>query len=222
MSNIVNELVEDYIRNTLKDTEGLLKELEEYAGEHSVPIVHKEVADMLKVLLKVQKPKRILEVGCAIGYSSILFASTLGEDVEIITVERNEKMIEKAKENIKLAGFEKNITILEGDAEERLKEVEGEFDMIFLDAAKGQYKLFYDMVIDKLKVDGLLISDNILYKGMVAHDDFAVKRKRTIIKRMRNYLDYICTCDYLNTSLIPIGDGVALSYKQSERGDINA
>ncbi|MGL4912519.1 MAG: O-methyltransferase [Romboutsia sp.] len=222
MSNIVNELVEDYIRNTLKETEGLLKELEGYAVEHSVPIVHKEVADMLKVLLKVQKPNRILEVGCAIGYSSILFASTLGEDVEIITVERNEKMIEKAKENIKLAGFENNITILEGDAEERLKEVEGEFDMIFLDAAKGQYKLFYDMVIDKLKVDGLLISDNILYKGMVAHDDFAVKRKRTIIKRMRNYLDYICTCDYLNTSLIPIGDGVALSYKQSERGDINA
>lgn len=222
MSNIVNELVQDYIRNTLKDKDGLLKELEDYAEKHNVPIVHKEVSDLLKVLLKVQKPKRILEVGCAIGYSSILFASTIGDDVEIITVERNEKMIEKAKENIKLAGFEKNITILEGDAEERLKEVEGEFDMIFLDAAKGQYKLFYDMVIDKLKVDGLLISDNILYKGMVAHDDFVIRRKKTIVKRMRNYLDYICNCDYLNTSLIPIGDGVALSYKQSERGDINA
>lgn len=222
MSNIVNNLVEDYIRNTLKDKSGLLKELEQYAAENGVPIVHKEVSDLLKVLLKVQKPKRILEVGCAIGYSSILFASTLGEDVEIITVERNEKMIEKAKENIKLAGFENNITILEGDAEERLKEVEGTFDMIFLDAAKGQYQLFYDMVIDKLKVDGLLISDNILYKGMVAHDDFVIRRKKTIVKRMRNYLDYICTCDYLDSSLIPIGDGVALSYKKAERGDIDA
>ncbi len=222
MSNIVNELVQDYIRNTLKDKEGLLKELEDYAAQHKVPIVHKEVSEFLKVLLKVQKPKRILEVGCAIGYSSILFASTIGDDVEIITVERNEKMIEKAKENIKLAGFEKNITILEGDAEEKLKEVEGEFDMIFIDAAKGQYQLFYDLVIDKLKVDGLLISDNILYQGMVAHDDFVVRRKITIVKRMRNYLDYICNCNYLNTSLIPIADGVALSYKQSERGDINA
>lgn len=214
MSNIVNNLVEDYIRTTLKDTKGLLKELEVYAAENNVPIVHKEVAEFLKVLLKVQKPMRILEVGCAIGYSSILFASTVGKDVQIITVERNEKMIEQAKKNIKEAGLENNITILEGDAEEMLKSVEGEFDMIFLDAAKGQYKLFYDMVIDKLKVDGLLISDNILYKGMVAHDDFVIRRKKTIVKRMRNYLDYICTCDYLSTSLIPIGDGVALSYKE--------
>ena len=204
MSNIVNNLVEDYIRTTLKEKDGLLRELEEYANEHNVPIVHKEVSELLKVLLKIQKPKRILEVGCAIGYSSILFASVLDEDVEIITVERNEKMIEKAKENIKLAGFEKNITILEGDAEEILKEVEGPFDMIFMDAAKGQYKLFYDMIIDKLRVDGLLISDNILYKGMVAHDDFVIRRKKTIVKRMRNYLDYICNCDYLSTSLIPI------------------
>lgn len=213
MGNIVNNLVEDYIRNTLKDKEGLLKELEIYAKENNVPIVHKEVSELLKVLLKVQRPKRILEVGCAIGYSSILFASSLDYQVEIITVERNEKMIEKAKENIKLAGLEDRITILEGDAEELLKTVNGEFDMIFLDAAKGQYKLFYDMVIDKLKVNGLLISDNILYKGMVAHDDFVIRRKKTIVKRMRNYLEYISNCNYLDTSLIPIGDGVALSYK---------
>lgn len=219
MSNIVNNLVEEYIRTTLKDKKGLLKDLEEYANEYNVPIVHKEVSELLRVILKVQKPKRVLEVGCAIGYSSILFATILGEDVEIITVERNEKMIEKAKENIKLAGFEENITILEGDAEELLKTVDGKFDMIFLDAAKGQYQLFYDMVIDNLKVDGLLISDNILYKGMVAHDDFVIRRKKTIVKRMRNYLDYISNCDYLDTSLIPIGDGVAISYKLDERGD---
>lgn len=218
MSNIVNNLVEEYIRTTLKDKEGLLRELEVYAAEHNVPIVHKEVSDLLKVLLKLDKPKTILEVGCAIGYSSILFATTVGSEVKITTVERNESMIEKAKENIKRAGFENNITILEGDAEELLPKVEGEFDIIFLDAAKGQYKLFYDMVIDKLKVGGLLISDNILYKGMVAHDDFVVRRKKTIVKRMRNYLDYICNCDYLSTSLIPIGDGVALSYKEKERG----
>lgn len=219
MSNIVNDLVEEYIRETLQEKDGLLRELEIYAEENSVPIIHKEVSDLLKVMLKLTKPKRILEVGCAIGYSSIFFASIVGPDVEIITTERNEKMIEKAKENIKRAGLENNITILEGDAEETLKSVDGEFDMVFIDAAKGQYQLFFDLVIDKVKTGGLVVSDNILYKGMVAHDDFVVRRKKTIVKRMRNYLDYICSCDYLSTSLIPIGDGVALSYKEGERKD---
>ena len=214
MSNIVNDLVEEYIRETLVDTKGLLKELEDYAHKNNVPIIHKEVAEMIKVLLKLKKPKKILEVGCAIGYSSIFFSSSLNNDVQITTVERNEDMIKLAKENIKKAGLLDKITILEGDAEEILKNIEGEFDLIFLDAAKGQYKLFYDMIIDNLKSGGLLISDNILYKGMVASDSFVVRRKKTIVKRMRNYLDYICSCEYLDTSLIPIGDGVALSYKK--------
>lgn len=218
MSNIVNEAVENYIRHTLKDKEGLLRELEVYAEENSVPIVHKEVSDLLKVLIRMKKPKKILEVGCAIGYSSILFATTCEGDVDITTCERNPIMIDKAKENIKLAGFENNIKILEGDAAELLKDVEGEFDMIFLDAAKGQYQLFYDLVIDKLKVGGVLISDNILYKGMIADDKLVVRRKKTIVRRMRDYLDYICNCDYLTTSLLPIGDGVAISYKEDKRG----
>ena len=217
MGNIVNKEVEKYIRRTLKDNEGLLKELEDYAQEHNVPIVHKEVSDLLRVMLKLQKPQSILEVGCAIGYSSILFTTSTDGQAKVITVERSEQMIEKARENFKKAGFEDNITLLEGDAEEVLKNVEGTFDMIFLDAAKGQYKLFYDLVIDKLKVGGLLISDNILYKGMIADDNLVMRRKKTIVKRMRNYLDYICECDYLSTSLIPIGDGVALSYKEKER-----
>ncbi|SHH08253.1 O-methyltransferase [Tepidibacter thalassicus] len=214
MSNIVDELVQDYIRKTLKESKSFLRELEVYADENLVPIVQKEVAEFLKVLLKIHKPKRILEVGCAIGYSSMLFADTLNKNCEIITVERNEKMIEKARENFKKYGFEDNIKILEGDAKEKLKEVEGNFDMIFLDAAKGQYKLFYDLVIEKLKIGGLLISDNILYKGMVASDKYVIRRKKTIVKRMRNYLDYISNCNYLDTSLIPIGDGVAISYKK--------
>lgn len=221
MSNIVDNLVEQYIRKTLIKSTGLLEELENYANENNVPIVHKEVAELLKVMLKIQKPKRILEVGCAIGYSSILFANALEGNCEITTVERNEDMIKVAKENIKKAGFENVITILEGDAVEKLNEVEGSFDMIFLDAAKGQYKLFYDMVIDKLKIDGVLISDNILYKGMVASDEYVIRRKKTIVKRMRNYLDYICSCNYLDTSLLPMGDGVAISYKKNNEVKVN-
>ena len=217
MSNIVYDVVEDYIRETLEPNTGQIREMEIYAAENSVPIIHKEVAELLKVILKIHRPKRILEIGCAIGYSSIFFASVLDNDVEIITTERNPVMLEKAQENIKKAGLEDKIKILVGDAQETLKDVEGEFDMIFIDAAKGQYKMFFDMVIDKLKVDGLVVSDNILYKGMIASDDLVVRRKKTIVKRMRDYLDYICQSDYLDSSIIPIGDGVALSYKKAEK-----
>lgn len=214
MSNIVNDLVKDYIRNILKENKSLILEMEEYAKENSVPIIHKEVAELLRFILDIHKPKRILEIGCAIGYSSIFFATVLGGDVEIITTERNPVMLEKAYENIEKAGLKDKIKILVGDAAQTLKDLDGEFDMIFIDAAKGQYKMFYDMVTPQLRKGGIVISDNILYKGMIASDDFVVRRKRTIVKRMREYLDYICSLEDVDTSILPVGDGVALSYKK--------
>ena len=193
MSNIVNDKVENYIRETLKPSQGLLRDLELYAEENSVPIIHKEVADLLRVILKLKRPKKILELGCAIGYSSLFFADVLDGDVEIVTTERNPIMLERAQET--------------------LKDLEGTFDMIFIDAAKGHYKMFFDMLIGKLNHGGIVISDNILYKGMIASDDYVVRRKKTIVKRMRTYLDYICDLEGISTSLIPIGDGLAISYK---------
>lgn len=213
MSNIVNGKVENYIRETLKPSQGLLRDLEIYAEENSVPIIHKEVADLLRVILKLKRPKKILELGCAIGYSSLFFADVLDGDVEIVTTERNPIMLERAQDNIKKAGMEDRIKILVGDAEETLKDLEGTFDMIFIDAAKGHYKMFFDMLIGKLNHGGIVISDNILYKGMIASDDYVVRRKKTIVKRMRTYLDYICDLEGISTSLIPIGDGLAISYK---------
>nr|WP_314504839.1 O-methyltransferase [uncultured Peptostreptococcus sp.] len=214
MSNIVNDKVENYIRETLKPSQGLLRDLELYAEENSVPIIHKEVADLLRVILKLKRPKKILELGCAIGYSSLFFADVLDGDVEIVTTERNPIMLERAQDNIKKAGMEDRIKILVGDAEETLKDLEGTFDMIFIDAAKGHYKMFFDMLIGKLNHGGIVISDNILYKGMIASDDYVVRRKKTIVKRMRTYLDYICDLEGISTSLIPIGDGLAISYKE--------
>lgn len=214
MSNIVNDKVENYIRETLKPSQGLLRDLELYAEENSVPIIHKEVADLLRVILKLKRPKKILELGCAIGYSSLFFADVLDGDVEIVTTERNPIMLERAQDNIKKAGMEDRIKILVGDAEETLKDLEGTFDMIFIDAAKGHYKIFFDMLIGKLNHGGIVISDNILYKGMIASDDYVVRRKKTIVKRMRTYLDYICDLEGISTSLIPIGDGLAISYKE--------
>jgi O-methyltransferase len=213
VSNIVNGKVENYIRETLKPSQGLLRDLELYAEENSVPIIHKEVADLLRVILKLKRPKKILELGCAIGYSSLFFADVLDGDVEIVTTERNPIMLERAQDNIKKAGMEDRIKILVGDAEETLKDLEGTFDMIFIDAAKGHYKMFFDMLIGKLNHGGIVISDNILYKGMIASDDYVVRRKKTIVKRMRTYLDYICDLEGISTSLIPIGDGLAISYK---------
>nr|WP_314770902.1 O-methyltransferase [uncultured Peptostreptococcus sp.] len=213
MSNIVNDKVENYIRETLKPSQGLLRDLELYAEENSVPIIHKEVADLLRVILKLKRPKKILELGCAIGYSSLFFADVLDGDVEIVTTERNPIMLERAQDNIKKAGMEDRIKILVGDAEETLKDLEGTFDMIFIDAAKGHYKMFFDMLIGKLNHGGIVISDNIFYKGMIASDDYVVRRKKTIVKRMRTYLDYICDLEGISTSLIPIGDGLAISYK---------
>ena len=213
MSNIVNGKVENYIRETLKPSQGLLRDLELYAEENSVPIIHKEVADLLRVILKLKRPKKILELGCAIGYSSLFFADVLDGDVEIVTTERNPIMLERAQDNIKKAGMEDRIKILVGDAADTLKDLEGTFDMIFIDAAKGHYKMFFDMLIGKLNHGGIVISDNILYKGMIASDDYVVRRKKTIVKRMRTYLDYICDLEGISTSLIPIGDGLAISYK---------
>ena len=213
MSNIVNDKVENYIRETLKPSQGLLRDLELYAEENSVPIIHKEVADLLRVILKLKRPKKILELGCAIGYSSLFFADVLDGDVEIVTTERNPIMLDRAQDNIMKAGMEDRIKILVGDAEETLKDLEGTFDMIFIDAAKGHYKMFFDMLIGKLNHGGIVISDNILYKGMIASDDYVVRRKKTIVKRMRTYLDYICDLEGISTSLIPIGDGLAISYK---------
>jgi predicted O-methyltransferase YrrM len=206
--------INDYIRNTIKKNTGILKELEEFASENHVPIVHPEVAKLLQVIGMTKKPVRILEIGTAIGYSSILLSGILEPGGKIDTIERYELMVERAKDNIKKAQLEDVVNIISGDALEVLKYLNKQYDIVFLDAAKGQYPEFLPECLRLLPAGGLLISDNILYKGMIANDDLVVRRKKTIVKRLRNYLDILCSSDSLETSIIPIGDGVALSYKK--------
>lgn len=203
-----------YIRNTIKENSGILKELEEYAKKHHVPIIQPEVAKMMEVIGNILKPKLILEVGTAIGYSAILLSSILAPGGKIDTIDRYDLMLERAEKNIKKAGLEEVINIIEGDAIDVLKHLDKKYDMIFLDAAKGQYVEFLPECLRMLEKGGVLISDNVLYKGMIANDELVVRRKKTIVKRMRRYLKSICSCDELNTSIIPIGDGVAISYKK--------
>jgi predicted O-methyltransferase YrrM len=211
---ICYEYINDYIRKTIKHSDGILTELEDFAKENHVPIIHPEVAQLIKVLGKMQKPSRILELGTAIGYSSLLFSTVLEPGGRIDTIERYELMIERAKENIKRAGKEDIINIICGDALEVLRCLDKKYDIVFLDAAKGQYGEFLPECMRMLNSGGLLISDNVLYKGMIATDDLVVRRKKTIVRRMRDYLDSICNMDELETSIIPIGDGVALSRKR--------
>ncbi len=213
MSNIVDKLVEEYIRDILPENQGQLKALEEYAKKNNVPIVHPEVAKLLEVIIKSSKIKSILEVGTAIGYSSLIFSNAMGNEGKIVTIEKRGDMYEMACKNIEEAGLSSKINLLHGDAAELLPQIDGKFDMIFLDAAKGHYQKFLLSCIEKLDENGMIVSDNVLYKGMVASNEYLIRRKITIVKRMRKYLKYISEHPQLTTSIIPIGDGLALTYK---------
>ncbi|MDR5658110.1 O-methyltransferase [Serpentinicella sp. ANB-PHB4] len=214
MSEITHSYVENYIRSILPDQEGLLKEMEQYANDNHVPIVHKEVAALIKVLTKSVQAKKVLEVGMAIGYSSMIFIESMGKDGHITTIERDDKMYELALNYIEKAGIANQVKIIKEDALEVLKHLEGTYDLIFLDGAKGHYNEFLEDCLRLLKKGGIIISDNILFKGMVATDDLVTRRKRTIVNRMRDYLSYISHHPKLETSILPIGDGVAISYKK--------
>lgn len=214
LSNINLPFIEEYIRNTLPENKGLLREIEIYADENHIPIVHKEVGALLQVITKAAKVKKVLEIGTAVAYSTLLFSEAMGEDGYITTIERNKKMISLAKKNIERAGKTGSIRIIESDAVMVLKQLKDKYDLIFLDGAKGHYKYFLNESIDLLNSGGILISDNILYKGMIATDKLVVRRQRTIVNRMREYLQYICNHPQLVTSIIPIGDGLAVSYRK--------
>jgi len=210
---IRHEYIDQYIRNTIKRETGILKELEQYAMEHGVPIIQPEVARMLSVIIRIHKPEKVLEVGTAIGYSAITIAGVLGEKGLIDTVEISEEKAILANDNIYRAGLKHRINIIVGDAADVLKCLDKNYDMIFMDAAKGQYPDLLPECLRMLNSGGVLISDNILFKGLTAKEQ--VKRKnRTISNRLKQYLSELCNHPDLETSIIPIGDGVSISYKK--------
>jgi len=214
MSNINEDYIEDYIREITPKNNTFLLELERYAEEFNVPIIEPEVAQFIKLLLKTKKPKNILEVGTAIGYSALIMAESTDEDTRITTIERREDMVTLAKENISKTEYKDKIHILEGDAEDILPHLSDMYDFIFIDAAKGQYKQFFDYCRFYLIDGGIILSDNVLYKGMVATNKLLVKRKKTIVKRLRSYLQYINEIPGYTSCVIPLGDGVALTIKE--------
>lgn len=182
--------------------------------ESYAPIVQKQTEQLLITMLKLKKPRRVLEIGSAVGYSAILMADNLPVESSIITVERYKKHADIAVDNIFKAGYEGKIRLIEGEAAEVLHWLDGTFDFVFLDAAKGQYIEFLPDILRLLENGGVLFSDNILFKGMLEDEDKVIRRKITIVKRLKMYLEEIMSNENLTTSIIPIGDGVAISVKK--------
>ena len=212
---IVNERVVAYINSLDCGNSDICNTIEKEAIADEVPIIRKEMGNLLKVLLQLVQPERILEVGTAVGYSSILMSENMPQNCKITTIENYDKRIPVAKNNFKRAGKEDVITLIEGDALEVLKTLEGPYDFIFMDAAKGQYINYLPDVKRVLRKGGLLISDNILQEGEIVESRYAVtRRNRTIHARIREYVYELTHSEDFVTSIVPIGDGITLSVKQ--------
>ena len=212
---IADERISAFIDSLDTGNTPFLNEIESEAKKTNVPIIRTQTQSLIKLLLAVGKPTSILEVGCAIGFSALLMSEYAPADCHITTIEKYEKRIPIARENFKRAGREDSITLLEGDAADILKELDGPYDMIFMDAAKGQYIHFLPDVLRLLPVGGILVSDNVLQDGDVIESRFAVtRRNRTIHSRMREYLYEVMHHPNLVTTILPVGDGVTISAKK--------
>ena len=212
---IVNERVVTYIHSLELPESEIIEKIEQEALESFVPVIRKETQSFLKVLLTIKKPLRIREIGTAVGFSAILMSEYMPEGGHITTIENYEKRIPAALENFKRAGKERVISLLEGDALEIMKRLEGPYDFIFMDAAKGQYIQYMPEAVRLLAPEGVLVSDNVLQDGGIVESRFAVERRnRTIHSRMREYLYQLKRDQRLQTSILPLGDGIALSVKK--------
>ena len=213
---IVNERIVSYIHSLEKTNSEVLEKIEEQAHIDNVPIIRKEMESFLRVMLYIKKPKRILELGTAVGYSAILMSECIDEDGKITTIENYEKRIVEAKKNIELSGKGQIIELLEGDATEVMKTLPSQqFDFVFMDAAKAQYIYFLPEVLRLMKKGAVLITDNVLQEGDLIDSRFVVERRdRTIHKRMREYLEVVKNHEELETSIVPIGDGITISVKK--------
>jgi predicted O-methyltransferase YrrM len=214
---ITKERIGAYIDSLDTDLPEYLREIEEKALLNYVPIIKRPTRNLLRFLLRLERPQRVLEIGTAVGFSALLMSEVLPEGGTITTIEKIPKRILEAKKNIKAADKERTITLLEGDAKNVLSslcEAGKSFDFIFMDAAKGQYLNFLPSVLKLLSTGGLLVSDNVLQDGDIVESRYAVTRRdRTIHSRMREYLYVLTHREDLDTVVLPLGDGVTLSTK---------
>ncbi len=214
---IVQERMSVYLSSLESGNGAFLDELERRAKEEQIPVIRQDMQSFLKFLLAVHQTKKILEVGTAVGFSALLMAANTPTDCRITTIEKYEKRILTARANFAHAGMEDRITLLEGDAMEIMESLQESYDLIFMDAAKGQYIRLLPQALRLLRTGGLLISDNVLQNGDIIESHYAVERRnRTIYKRMREYLWTLKHTEGLLTSVVPVGDGAAVTVKQKD------
>ncbi|WP_078597281.1 O-methyltransferase [Evansella clarkii] len=213
-------ITEEYINGLLPQRTPLLEEMEKYAEEHGVPIMEQTGIKLLLQILEIHQPARILEVGAAIGYSAIRMAEAVPH-AEIYTMERDEERAEAARDNINKAGLSKRIFLLEGDALDLKKEAadNGPFDVLFIDAAKGQYERFFDLYAPLVLPGGLIISDNVLFKGMVSGEtELTSKRVESMVNKLRKFNERLMKDSSFSSMIYPVGDGVMVSRKKVLNG----
>ena len=218
MNSIVNERVSSFIRSFYPDDEGFLRELYASAKERRIPVIREDTRELFRLLLSMKKPGRILEIGTAVGYSALLMHSCCPK-ASITTMELDSERIGEARTNFEQCGAlasteeEGKILLLEGDAAELLKSLSGVYDFIFVDAAKAQYLTYLQELLRLSESGTVILSDNVLQEGNILESHFSVeKRDRTIHDRMREYLFKITHTEELTTSILPVGDGVAVTY----------
>lgn len=211
---ITEKRVSAFINSLDKGNTEFLNEIEDECRRTNVPVIRTQMQSLLRLLLAIHRPQKILEVGTAIGFSALLMSEYAPPGCRITTIEKYEKRIPLARENFKRANKDKEITLLEGDAAGILKELDETYDFIFMDAAKGQYIHFLPDILRLLRTGGLLVSDNVLQDGDIMESRFAVtRRNRTIHARMRAYLYELKHNEQLETEILQVGDGVTVSVK---------
>ena len=215
---ITDERIRDYLYSLESGQGELCDRIAREARRDHIPVIRKETEALLKTMVAAKRPGAILEVGTAVGYSALLMAGVMPKDCRITTIEQYGPRIEAARKHFKEAAMEDRIALMEGDAGEILKGLEGPYDFIFMDGAKGQYLHWLPMILRLLPEGGMLFSDNVLQDGDVIESRFAVERRnRTIHSRMREFLYELKHADCFQTSIIPLGDGVALSVKKERK-----
>ena len=207
--------ISSFIDSFIVDDEGILGEIYMSAIKRGVPVIRRSAKEFLKTQLLIKKPKNILEIGTAIGYSSLYMSQYIDEDGRITTLELDETRVIEAKENIKKLGKEEVIKVIKGDALEIISTLpDDSYDFLFVDAAKGQYINYYEDVIRIAKSGAVIISDNILQDGEILESHFTVeKRNRTIHDRMRDYIYKITHDKRVESSILPLADGMAVTIK---------
>lgn len=214
---IFDERMETFLGSFDHGNSDFMNEIEDMAHAEGVPVIRKDTQAFFRTILAVLRPSYILEVGCAVGFSALLMAENTPSSTRITTIEKDPERAEKARNNFNHTSMAERITLLEGDAADLVPSLKEEYDFIFMDAAKAQYILLLPQILNHLAVHGVLLTDNVLQEGVILESHYAcVRRDRTIYKRMREYLYALTHNKILETSILPIGDGLTVSVKKDE------